>query len=737
MLTLILILFPFTTDALAIVQNSVGLFSAVGSNVRFRTGIRALVNILSRTTQYRQLCVHLCGDSRAGKTTLRRSLYHCVRSFLFGWGLPKNCVEKPSKAESTFGLEKDRISTPFGVDEFVLFDYGGQDEYHVNHSPHLASGPDSVYVVVVGLAAVDENNQIRVRGKQDMTECNLLIKRYKYWLRFINSVAAPGSLVVTVLNFQSHVSTDFCNTVAKEVSSVQRMCEDSDDGHRCQLRNLNFWPEVVMGDLLMTKEVYSSAFFKEMEKEIKLRSPSVITGGVAAVRRYRDKSRRWPTVVPMEELKKEFLLPALMERSEMIAAQGTLSTQEWELLRDLLVTETLKGLLKNGDLLEVNDYIITDFNVFTSDVLGKLFHKGWGIKEPNGAGELSSVFDFALTSDDIEKATTMRDQFGGSVDALPMLLGQLGICMQFKSSYSEKQFWFPSFRPVPRPSAVEPRMPNPKRVVRRRFRLNEDYIFPPGYFANLYMKITELDVNDHEFGFWEDTMTFESWFNDDGKLFRIGVYIFVEASSHFDVVVCSTNPLDRVALPECGVGHQSHPHRVWHWLNCVRGFVYSLSGECPNLVRELCLDPLSDISGEKAFKEVIAEKHLEGRDGLRRFYYGSSGDDEEVLEVCTSEDMDVLNVMLDRDLLAADRELQLNTVERASSVYHELDFIVARVNSLRGKLESTKSSNLALENLSMKLIETMSDIDDLVSEVHDKLQGGVTSEYDTKASGPH
>ena len=401
------------------------------------------------------------------------------------------------------------------------------------------------------------------------------------------------------------------------------------------------------------------------------------------------------------------------------------------------MTETLKVLLKNGDLLEVNGYIVTDFNVFTRDVLGKLFHKGWGIKKPNAAGELSSVDDFALTSDDIEKATGMSDQFGGSVDALPKLLEQLGICMQFKSNDSEKQFWFPAFRPVPRPSAVAPLMPNPKRVVRRRFRLNEDYIFPPGYFANLYMKITELDVNNHEFGFWEDSMTFESLFNDDGKQYRIGVYILVEPSSHFDVVVCSTNPLDRVVLPECGAGHQSHPHRVWHWLNCVRGFVYSQNGECPNLVKELCLDPLSDSSGEKSFNEVISEKHLDGRAILRRFYYGSGGDDEEVLEVFTSEEMDVLCVMLDRELLTVDRELQLHTVERTSSVYHELDVIVARVNSLRGKLVASKSSNLLLENLSMKLNETRSDIDALVSEVYDKLQGGVSSDQDTKASGVH
>ena len=119
----------------------------------------------------------------------------------------------------------------------MLFDYGGQDEYHVNHRSHLSSGAGSVYVVVVGLAAVDGNNNIHKRGCEDRAECKKLVDRYKYWLRFINSVAARGSLVFTVLNFKSAVSSAFCNTVKNE---ILRLFPDKTETKR-HWRSLEFW----------------------------------------------------------------------------------------------------------------------------------------------------------------------------------------------------------------------------------------------------------------------------------------------------------------------------------------------------------------------------------------------------------------------------------------------------------------------------------------------------------------
>ena len=200
-LAIILILYTHCSSILVDLRKSVGFFSSVDK--QFLPKLRAIVKVLSPETEYRQLKIHLCGDSRAGKTTLRHSLFHCIRNNFGALTLPATSAKVPEKLDSTIGLEKQCVPIPFDSNEVVLCDYGGQDEYHINHSSHLASGPGCVYVVVVGLAAVDENNNVLPRGNQGEKECNQLINRYKYWLRFINSVAAPGSLVVTVLNFKT------------------------------------------------------------------------------------------------------------------------------------------------------------------------------------------------------------------------------------------------------------------------------------------------------------------------------------------------------------------------------------------------------------------------------------------------------------------------------------------------------------------------------------------------------
>ena len=591
----------------------------------YRTGAGALLKTLSPENGNRQLNVHLCGDKRAGKTTLRKSLCHCIRTLFGTISLPSTSVKEPHTLESTIGLEKESVSNFFGGKEFVLFDYGGQDEYHVNHSPHLASGPDSMYIVVVGLAEVDNDNKVRVRGQQDESECLRLVERYEYWLRFINSVASPGSLVVTVLNFKSVVSAAFCNAVQKKVLKLQKHVK----GHH-RLRNLNFWKDVIIGDLFKTTQVYASSFFKEMENAVTRCSSSVMTGGVAAVRRFKRGNSSWPRVVAVDEFKMEYVFEALQRVSEVYAAKRRLSTKDWNLLEPILLTETVKALRSNGDILEVNGFVVTDFNWFTSNVLGELFRGGWGKTSRNS---LSSVFDFAKTSQDIEDVTKMRHNFGGDVDALPKLLNQLRICKRLHCPGKTEKYWFPAFQPVSKLPEMEFKMCDPVRVVKRRFYLNEDYIFPPGYFAELYMKVTDLDLQSHQFGYWEKCMKFESLFEEGGAQYRIGVYVTVDPSKYFDLVVCSTNHENRSVA-----GRSSH--RVWNWLNKVRSFVYSYCGECTGLVKEYCLDPLNDYGGERTLQEVIAGKDEEGNAMLRRFYYGTCSGSTAV-EVSTSEEMDV------------------------------------------------------------------------------------------------
>ena len=718
-LSLISLLAPHTSDALRIVQKTVADYS---EKTVYHTKVLAVVESLATADEYRHLSIHLCGDSRAGKTTLRRSLGHCIRNILGSFMLPRTSVGDPEKLESTIGLEKESISNYFGKDEYVLFDYGGQDEYHVNHRSHLSSGAGSVYVVVVGLAAVDGDNRIHKRGREDREECKKLVDRYKYWLRFINSVAARGSLVFTVLNFKSAASFAFCNTVKNE---IMRLFPDKTETRR-PLRNLVFWEDIIVTDLLTTREVYSSSLFKTIKTVLSEQSMSIVSSGVLAVRQYK-KDEQWPKVLPMEYLQEDYLLEALLNLKEMKAAKGTLSSGEWNSLKEFILSEITSGLLSCGDILEVNGFVVTDFNWFTSEVLGKLFRTRWC----NIQQLANNLFSFALSSRDIEALTGVdRHHFGEDVHALPQLLEQLQVCRQINEADScvddgDEQFWFPAFLPIPRPPDVELGMIDAVRVVRRRFYLNEDFMFPPGYFADLYLKITTLDPRNHQFVFWEDCMKFESRYLVDNKDFVVGVYISIGSTGYFDVVVCSTELRDLDVTGRV-IGH-SNPCRVWNWMCRVRGFVYSLYSEENSLVREWCLDPVSDSDEERTIQDVLLGKQEKGDVVCQRYYYGSCGG-HTVAVVMTDEEYEVLSTMLRRRLVSLGREYDLHSVERNNPARHQLENVLNQVRSLKFNLKRLEGnmSPKELEELSTRLLEASSNVDALETAMNGMIQENQT-----------
>ena len=286
-------------------------------------------------TEYRQVAIQLCGDSRVGKSTLGKSLDHCIRNQVGPISLPKSSVKEPVKLESTIGLEKQCISRHFGVNEYVLFDYGGQSEY-VNHSKHLASGPGSVYVVVVGLAEVHDDNSIHPRGKLDEAERDKLLERYVYWLRFINSVAAPGVVVLTVLNFQSRVSAQFSSAVLAGVVAKQEEAK----AHR-RLRNLVFWKDVIVADVLLTNSVYSSSLFAKIDRAISRQKPSSVTAAVLAVRRFKRDHESWPEVVSTADFLTSFVLKAVLGIPEVRSAYDSLPAEEWAPVQDIVLTAAL------------------------------------------------------------------------------------------------------------------------------------------------------------------------------------------------------------------------------------------------------------------------------------------------------------------------------------------------------------------------------------------------------------
>ena len=706
-IAVVCLLYPQTVDNFNIVRKSVGYFSLARHS--YLMGHGAIVKVLSSYTQYRQLNIHLCGDSRAGKTALRKSLHQCIRSMFGSMCLPRECIESTT-LDRTIGLEKQCIQSVFGWNQYVLFDYGGEDEYHVNHSPHLASGPDSVYVVVVGLAEVRDDNKIRVRGEEDDNECAMLIERYRYWLRFINSVAAPESTVITVLNFKSVASKAFCELVLEEVTNLHILTQCNN-----QLRNLKLSNEIIVGDSIMTRAVYASSLFSAMEKAISRQAPSNVTVGVFAVKWIKSKCKddSWLKVCPVKVFKEQYIWRCLCSLYEVVRA--SVFVPHMKLLEELLTSETLKGLLANGDILEVNGYVVTDFNWFMGNIMGKLFRDGWRKLERSKSG---SIYDFAMTTRDIEKATEMQYKFGGNAYALPELLEQMHICKQFKRPGSEEKYWFPAFHPVSRPAEVDATMRNPVRIVRRRFYLNEDFIFPPGYFAKLYMKMIALDPGNHDFGFWEDSMKFESSYVDGNTIYHIGAYVIVESSSHFDLIVSSTHPADFIAH-NVSFHSERQPPCVWHWLNQVRSYVYANQHDCPGLVKEWCLDPLNDYYTELSLQEVLIGLGGIGNTIFHRFYYGAC-DGKTVVEDPLKMELEVLATMLEHDLIDVGRECILISENQSILILMELESAMKNVQSLKQRLSMANREVASF--LHASVYEAASDLSALETGVSDMVQ---------------
>jgi len=84
---------------------------------------------------------------------------------------------------------------------WVIYDYGGQQIYHVNHSTHLTV-PNSIYVVVLATCAFVENTGKQIEKEYELDE---ITESYEYWLKFINSTTTPIHCI-TVINFASAFS---------------------------------------------------------------------------------------------------------------------------------------------------------------------------------------------------------------------------------------------------------------------------------------------------------------------------------------------------------------------------------------------------------------------------------------------------------------------------------------------------------------------------------------------------
>ena len=168
-----------------------------------------------------------------------------------------------------------------------------------------------------------------------------------------------------------------------------------------------------------THEVYSSALnTKYLTEAMSRKSSMTVTKGVNTVRSYKKKQPTWPLVMTRKDFKECYVLPAIKTIKEVSTAAKALENDKWLSAQNIILEAVVNDLVKMGDVLEINGFVVTNFNQFTQEVIGKLFEpsdtKGWGNEEKK-----DSFVNYAMTADQIEDITNMKQHFGGDKTLLP------------------------------------------------------------------------------------------------------------------------------------------------------------------------------------------------------------------------------------------------------------------------------------------------------------------------------
>jgi hypothetical protein len=125
------------------------LASAVDCTHYSKKAIEFLGHAFQYTKSVNCVNLHFVGNGMVGKTTARTALRHTLRntaiiSSVFN-RMPSR-VASIDKDDRTIGLECEIIEE--GDRKYLLWDYGGQVHFHVNHGPFLSLA-SSIYVIVL------------------------------------------------------------------------------------------------------------------------------------------------------------------------------------------------------------------------------------------------------------------------------------------------------------------------------------------------------------------------------------------------------------------------------------------------------------------------------------------------------------------------------------------------------------------------------------------------------------
>ena len=583
-----------------------------------------VVSLLKERRQLSTVHIHLVGNSYAGKTSLRGELRETLGKSWMSHQIGSLFRSRKTSVENvcrTIGMECDIFDDESR--RWIIHDYGGDKEFHINHSKILAT-PGSIYVIVVGL--YDPVKHI-------LLTCSEVLLRYRYWVKYIYSIADDTPTIITLINFKKksdELDKDFAKTVEQLIITEQKNWIES---------NIKFLGEPIKLDVINRDEVFNQVNILMLEAVTSLsinKFPVSVIINECLKRKF-----EWPRAITELQLIHEIIFPMLQE----FIASSDVPESFVDPLCSLLSQFIVDRMEKLGEILIVEgsngvNWTVTDPNWLTETVLGKIFYPSDEQKKP--IVKIQNVSPLSSCTIDLRADTRSEFNFiTHHFDYLPALLEGIGVCIRvpnnqlqlleheskvectdFKPNGSNAgvSMWFPSFIDINAGDKDCILLPNANRVCIRRFRLQDPVrqIFPPGFFPFLFVNVAGLERSSTNLKFFNDGMELVAnykYANETEPFIkhRSKLQIIINRShDYFDVIVA-------------GVKVEQGDSYVWNRLQDVRNLIYNPSPSAwqKNIsLNEYCVHPEDkdkEISLQNTLKSLL---NPESKEEMLSYFYG-------------------------------------------------------------------------------------------------------------------
>ena len=479
---------------------------------------KRLLSLLQYKVKQSNVHIHLCGAERNGKTSVRNCLTYSLKDLYIVSMARMIYNTEPLQLPaipSTVGMEITTVEN--GDRRWIFFDYGGQDEYHVNHDAFL-SAPESIYVVILAPLEFNLKNLSDCAGSICLT--------YERWLKFINSATISNKIpCITVVN---HGDTSSVNcsiekaTLTKHLSTVQEKFMDS---------KLNFIGDPIFMDarqphearMKLNQHMFQCAdFIVQAPKIPQMEIIILVEAKLQELRRIKK------LVLSLMEFL-QFILQ-LTESTDMSPSVYRLS--------DLVLAK----LTSSGQVLVVGSWIIIDPNWLTRDVLGNIARNIQNNEQRRLKLSAEDVDALSATMSGI----TASSYFEGDVYVLPQVLCHIGACIPASMDQNSWYLVFTRYMPSSKDcQVVDIRHPNHGRLIVRRFKVRSatsnhqsPRTLPPGYFPKLFVAIANRLPKFESIEIFDGAVEVNYSCHDAG---RIQVIVRKETCESFFLVISSAS----------------------------------------------------------------------------------------------------------------------------------------------------------------------------------------------------